>query len=166
MMKQTSWLAAQKAWEQGYAMAACVPPNLSPKHFTSSYPFCIPCAAAGSRYTVLPDGSLHVSGVGHQDRGLYECRVSNPAGRQTREIRVKGQTWLALRLSCQCMSTVAVHQWKGVCATPLLSDSMQCVFIPAVAKITFPSAENSTPTEGLCVCEAASFPCSPQQVWE
>jgi len=146
-------------------MAACVPPNLAPNTSPAATLSAYSCAAAGSRYTVLPDGSLHVSGVGHQDRGLYECSVSNPAGRQTREIRVKGQTGLALRISCQCMSTVAVHQWKGVCATPLPNDSMQCVFFLQLPRQHSHQQKSPCPLK-VCVCEVASFPCSPQKVWE
>ena len=45
----------------------------------------------GSRYSVLPDGSLRISEVNDGDQGSYECHVSNPAGQQTTSIVVAGQ---------------------------------------------------------------------------
>ena len=62
---------------------------------SSSYPPSPPNTPSppspGSRYSVLPDGSLRISVVNHGDRGLYECHVSNPAGQQTTSIEVTGQ---------------------------------------------------------------------------
>lgn len=44
---------------------------------------------ADHHYRILPSGSLFVFDITQQDDGLYSCKVSNKAGEDSREIRVK-----------------------------------------------------------------------------
>lgn len=42
-----------------------------------------------SRYAVLSCGSLHIASVSVQDSGIYNCIVSNRAGRDMKQVEVK-----------------------------------------------------------------------------
>ena len=106
-----------------------LPPSLHPLPLTLLHP--TDTLSPDSRYSVLPDGSLRISVVDHRDQGSYQCRVSNPAGQQTRNIEVAGQM---------------DHQFDTSCIGLIYS----CTLL-AVSNDTSPSEEPSPTSQGDCM---------------
>lgn len=57
------------------------------------------CCASGGSFTVLPNGSLHVSKASVSDSGTYMCVAQNPAGTALGKTRLKVQGGGGVNLS-------------------------------------------------------------------
>uniref|UniRef100_A0A665XBN1 Ig-like domain-containing protein n=1 Tax=Echeneis naucrates TaxID=173247 RepID=A0A665XBN1_ECHNA len=100
---------------------------------------------------VLPNGTLHIRGVGPKDSGAYECTASNAVGADKRTVRVeiKGET-LPPPLGSSRSSSSYTHQTSDTNSLPKINKTVTS--LPShftntnKTKLSIPSLPSSVPT--------------------